>query len=275
MSLLLYYIMLRQRENKLKKIKLKEGLNQLTNKLKKFKNHKKKTKSVEELVADQLKLDHEAAKNPYLQSKMLWNDVYGDVYNRLRRSNILNYVLCGIIAFMSVGMISIANEAKVKSVPFIVKNNEAISLVGSEGNSGELQDKLAAFFVKQFIRFSRSISGDVDVNKNNEIAAYSFTHGNAGTYLRNFYLHNDPNTVARNLLTSVKIDSILPVSKSTYEVRWEQRYLSPKNGRFLYTKHFVGQFSYHYGSPSSNDEILKNNPMGFVINNFTWTQSNN
>lgn len=218
----------------------------------------------------------EMLKNPYLQSKALWNDMYGDLENRYLRNQWVVLVLTAVIAFAMIGLIIIAGEVKVKSVPFIVHGNDLITISDeSESALQSIQPKMAIYFIKQFIRDVRSVSVDSDVNDNHRIASYSLLTGSAVQVLKDFYERNDPNDLISHHTKDVTITSLLPASAHAMNVRWREDSRDIHTGEIIKSEKFIAEINYQFMQPSANETVLKNNPLGFYITYFSWALDQN
>ncbi len=211
--------------------------------------------------------------NPYLQSKSLWNDMYGDVQTKLENAYRIIFILSLVIGVAIVGFILIAGEVKVKPIPFVIHGDEVVTLNATNvSDSQAIQTQLANYFVKQFIRDSRSVSVDSDVNQNQEIAAYSFVSGAATKTLTDFYEKYVPKEIASSHVKSVHITSVLRSSRQSFDIRWDEETRKVETGELVETKHFIAQITYQYQLPSGDAVVLRNNPMGFQITQLSWSE---
>lgn len=233
-------------------------------------------KRVEEKINQRVAFEAQVSKNPYLQSRVLWNDMYGDLQTRVQNCYKIIMILSIVIVVSIIGMISIASSVRVRSVPFIVRDGEAISLAGQTTTSTkQLKPVLASYFAKTFIRAARSVSADGDVNANHRITAYSFLTAGSIDVLKDFYSKNDPDVIAQRHVKDISIESVLRESPHTLEIRWQERLRGVRSGALILKKNYIGQLTYQYGNVSQNTAILKNNPMGFQITHLAWSEDKN
>lgn len=212
------------------------------------------------------------SKNPYLQSKALWNDMYGDLEDKLCRSQRLNMLFLGVIAIALIGFVIIAGQSKVEPIPFIIHGNEVVTVADTRSRDYQgLQPKLAIYFIKQFIRNVRSVSTDGTMNAVHKIAALSFVKNDAVEILKEFYEKHDPNVVALKFVKDISITSILKVSLDTFNVRWREDWRNNRTGEHVRTKHYIAELKFQFDDPSDNVAILKNNPLGFYITHLSWS----
>lgn len=225
-------------------------------------------------VLEDPKRDIVIGKNPYLQSKALWNDLYGDTVNALTHSRRLNILLGGLLLLCVIGLIISAGRTKIRTVPFIVHGDEVITLTDSSQSAG-LTEKLAPYFAGQFIRSSRSVSTDTAVNAGEKIAAYSFVSGAAAEILKNFYLKNNADIISQHFVKNIDVTSVLSLSPHTFSIRWRENFRNAQSGELIKSQNYIAQLTYSYKKPSQNETVLKNNPMGFYITELSWAPDQN
>jgi type IV secretory pathway TrbF-like protein len=212
------------------------------------------------------------ANNPYLQSRALWNDMYGSIQTKLENSYRVIFILSLVILSAIIGLVVIAGETKIKPMPFIVHGNEVLTVANA--NTSEFQSlkpALAAYFMKKFIRNARTVSVDGEANANNKIAALSFTTGEATQVLKEFYQENNSNVLAQQFVNNITIISAVRNSAHTVDVRWQEDWRNVHSGERVQTKNYIANLNYHYQTPSQNEIILRNNPLGLAITHLAWS----
>jgi type IV secretion system protein TrbF len=215
-------------------------------------------------------------KNPYLQSKAMWNDLYGSVQSRLENAHRIIFILSSVIAIAIIGFIIVASQTKVKSVPFIIHGNEVLTADNASfTESSHLKPALALYFIKNFIRDARTVSADGDINALHKIAAFSFATDSAIQTLKDFYLKNDPDQIANHFVKSVKITSVLRASPHTVDVRWQENWRNLNSGELVRSHRFIAEITYHYSDPAQNTTILRYNPLGLQIRYLSWSIDQN
>ena len=223
-------------------------------------------------ITKQRRFEKSLANNPYLQSRALWNDMYGSIQTKLENSYRVIFILSLVILSAIIGLVVIAGETKIKPMPFIVHGNEVLTVANA--NTAEFQSlkpTLAAYFIKKFIRNARTVSADGQVNANNKIAALSFVTGEATQVLKEFYEGNNPNTIAQQQVKNIIITSVLKKSANTMDVRWHEDSRNVHSGERLQSQDYIAQLNYHYQTPSQNEIILRHNPLGLAITHLAWS----
>lgn len=225
---------------------------------------------------EEKRLAHALQKNPYLQSRALWNDLYGSLQVKLENSYRMLLILSIVLAMAIIGLIVIAGETKIKPMPFIVHGDEVITLNGDQrGNFAALKNSLALFFLKQFIRNARSVSSDGVVNASHKIAAFSLVTDSAAALLKAYYEKEDSDTLAQTVIKTVQLTSVLRESAHTVEVRWLETSRNVNSGELIKRGHYIAQLRYQYGEPSSNAMIARHNPIGLEITHLSWSADDN
>ncbi len=257
--------------------KIKQASAHQTGKLQKNREQKAKTLLEHKKTEAKTRKKYQEAleRNPYLQSKALWNDMYGSVQTKLENSYRIIMLLSAVIVVAIIGFVIVSSQTKVKPMPFIVHGNDILTVDQSQsGDFKRLKPKLAYYFAKHFIRDARSVSVDGDVNANNRISALSFVTGASVPVLNDFYQKNDPNRIANTYVKNIHITNVLRLSANTLDVRWQEIWRNVRSGELMRTKNYLAQLTYHYNTPSENTLILRNNPLGFDITNLSWSVDN-
>lgn len=212
-------------------------------------------------------------KNTYLESRTLWNDVYGSLQTKLENSYRIIFCLSVVITIAMVGFVMIASNPKIKPMPFVLHGNDIITM--SDQNAAAfntLKPKLSLLLAQDFIRHARMISSDNTVNANNHIAALSVAQGAAAEALKNYFQTQNIDQLSKTTTGNVQINSVLAESDHTLEIRWTEESRNTQSGDVINTTQYIADMTYAFDAPSSNPIILKNNPLGFVITHLSWSQ---
>lgn len=209
-------------------------------------------------------------KNPYLDSRILWNDVYGSLQIKLENSYRIIFYLSLTIALAIVGLIVMGTETKIKPIPFILHGNEVITLNNQNTTAfNDIKPKLSLLLVKDFIRHARNLSIDSAVNANNHISALSTVNGAAEKVLQDFF---DAQKAEKNITKNISITNVLRETDHSFEIRWIEETRNSVTGEVINTNNYIAEITYTFESPSSNPIILEHNPLGFVISHLSWSE---
>lgn len=213
------------------------------------------------------------ANNPYLQSKVLWNDMYGSLQVKLENSYRIIFILSVVIGLAMVGFMVVAGESKVQPYVTVIHGNEVLTLDQSTDRALQaLHPRLALFFTKNFIQYARSVSADGEVNAQSKMAAYSLVGSAATERLKQFYVKNNPDTIARHFIKEIHITSVLRTTAHTIDVRWREDWHAVQSGKLEKTQYYIAQLSYQFEKPSDNPRILRVNPLGYTITQLSWSE---
>lgn len=214
-----------------------------------------------------------AQGNTYLQSKILWNDVYGSLQTKLENSYRIIFMLSIVIVIAIIGFVIVSGETKIKPIPFVIHGNDIITLNNQDQSSFDsIKPKLSLMMIRNFIRHVRSVSTDSTVNDSNRIATLSFVTGAASQKIKSFYEKHNANQLAATVIKHVEITSILRASDHTLNVRWRENTRSARTGDLIKSEPYIAQITYQFETPSQNPIILQHNPLGFEITQLSWSQ---
>lgn len=218
----------------------------------------------------QEKFNREVSTNPYLQSKSLCNDVFASQSKQIETRNYIIYGLVGLCLLVVFGYIHLASETKIKPIFSIIHGNEVFTVPSSNfDDAKKLQPRLTPMFIKNYIRAIVSVSIDGDVNNRSEMKALAFSQAAAVNKVKQYFEKHNKNVIARKNIVSVSNLTYLPISKHTVEVHWTQTYKNNQTGRFIKSINYLGHFSFYYGKPADSESILRFNPLGLYVKDFT------
>lgn len=210
--------------------------------------------------------------NPYLQSRALWLDIYGNAEDRYKQSRKLNFRLLVLVGLCILGIIYIGSQSKY--IPYVVQvQNGQVIYTGaaSSSNFDTMKPALAKFFIQDFVKSARSVSVDGYIEKNNQKKSYALTDGAATTELNTFFKERDPYSVVKKRTISVNVNYVNQLPNQAFQVGWTEISRDSQSGQMLYQKQFVGEFDFKWDVPSQSEFILQNNPFGFYVTNISWT----
>lgn len=214
----------------------------------------------------------EIENNPYLQSRALWLDIYGNAEERYKKSRKLNFRLLILVGLCILGIIYIGSQSKF--IPYVVQMQDGQVIytgAASSSNFDTMKPALAKFFIQEFVKSSRSVSVDGYIEKNNQKKAYALTQNAATTELNDFYKENDPYQIVEKRTISVKINYVNSLPNNAFQVGWTEVSRDSQTGQMLSTEQYIGEFDFTWDKPSQDEFILQSNPFGFYVTNISWT----
>jgi type IV secretion system protein VirB5 len=140
--------------------------------------------------------------------------------------------------------------------------------------------RMMRYEVALYIREARSVSNDPGVEQQqlNALLAHTVKLSAADRFLDAYY-HNDhaaknPFVTAMHRTVNVQIESILPLSAKTWEVRWQEEVRDLNGAELGAPTHWEAQLTTELITPKDSDSILSN-PLGFYISAISWTEAQN
>ena len=126
------------------------------------------------------------------------------------------------------------------------------------------------YFIVQFITKVRTIPLDPVVAKNQWLSAYDFLRKTAANTLNEIALRENPFSKIGTEAVAVRIKSVVPLSRDSYQVRWEETVFS-KDGVSTGVKGMTGIFNIEI-VPPTDEKKLRANPLGLFIKQFSWSR---
>lgn len=218
--------------------------------------------------------------NPYLSARRTWNDYISAqiASRRLWQSmTALSLIIALVCAF---GMVY--NVTKSKYIPYVIEVDK-LGHIASGGpaiestfdNTRVIQATLA-----DFIEEARSVTPDVTIQKNYIFRLYKKINGNdPATMKMNDFLNGDPEKNpfkrAETEMVNIEITSILQQSPTAYQVEWVEN-TRTRTGSLKERANWKAIINiYQIDSKDFTDQMIRNNPAGIYIQNFSWTKLSN
>lgn len=217
-----------------------------------------------------------ANENPYLQSKLLWNDLYGDIETKLENAYRIIAILSGVIAIAIIGFIIIAGQSRVQPYVTVLHDNDLLTVTDVNAvDAKSFKPKLALMMAKQFILAARTVSVDRTINQNNRLKAYAMVRGAATKRLSEYYESHNPDLIAGKAIRSVQITTLLQKSDKTLDIRWQEEVRGRKSGEVIESRPYSAEITFNFDKTSNNRVIAEQNPLGFYIGQLVWAEDVN
>ena len=143
------------------------------------------------------------------------------------------------------------------------------------GDVRQLVGRMERYEVALYIRDARSVSNDQTVEAEAMANLLAHTHGPANNFLSDYYhadsRAHDPFVVAQKYTVTVQIDSILPLSTNTWQVRWTEQERDRTGSATSTATHWEAQLQTEQVEPKTAASIISN-PIGFFVRGIDWTQ---
>lgn len=210
-----------------------------------------------------------------LDSRKIWDDIYGSAVMRYRASRRLNFILSGLLGISILGMIHIGGESKF--IPYVTVVRDGQTLYGGiadQSNFDGMKGQLATYFVNHFVESARSVSVDGEMNKVLQKTAFALSTGAGRKVLSDFYVEQDPFKLAKTRTITVHIDYVNHLPGDNYQVQWTETSHNPDTGTVTGVHKFVATIQTAWAKPPQSAAVLQYNPFGFYITNISWTGVN-
>lgn len=213
--------------------------------------------------------------NPYLQSRALWNDVYGNLEKKLHISQLLNFFMGLLLLIAIIGLIILSQRVTIKPYPFIIHGNEVITVSETAKTQVDaIKPELAIFLAKNYINYVRSLSSDPNVNIKNQMSAYAMSRQQALSIIKNYYKDYSHNQIANKKINQITITSVLQRSTNSIHIRWQEQWYNIASGELLERKNYLAEIVFDFDKPSKDPLVLQNNPLGFYVKQLSWSDEN-
>lgn len=212
-----------------------------------------------------------APETPYQRAKREWDNRMGSVVVQCRNWRFCALLLCGISSMLVIGLIYQSAKSTVK--PYVVEVTKE-GLVQAVGPASQVNYRpggpVLEYFLAQWVQRVRTLPLDPVVAKNQWLEAYAYLRQSAANTLNELARKEQPLARLGRETVSVQVRNVVPLSKDTWQVRWEETRYS-KEGATIESKTMTGSFTVEIDPPSEEAQLLKN-PLGLFITRFSWSR---
>ncbi len=182
---------------------------------------------------------------------------------------------------LTLAFIGLASTARI--TPYVVEVNRHGTPVafGPAERITTVDDRIVMGEVSRFIVRLRTVTSDPVILQSLFAEAYAYLAERepaARQYLDSYFGRNDPRVLARSYLRSVDVESVFRMpdaeprkGRSTWRVRWSERYLPVGIGGSGHEEEWEGFVTVKI-DPPGDEERLRRNPVGIYITHITWAQ---
>lgn len=218
------------------------------------------------------------SNNPFLSTRRTWNDyLAAQVASRkLWQTMTCLSLLIALVAVFG----CVYNCTKSKYIPYVIEVDKLGHVAPTSGpleistfdNQRVIQATLA-----DFIEQARTVTPDVSIQIKLIFKLYDkMNPSDPATMKMNDFLNGDPDKNpykrAETEMVNVEITSVLAQSEHTYQVEWDESTRS-RNGALKSKAHWKALITvYIVDSRDFTEEMIRKNPAGIFIENFSWTK---
>jgi type IV secretion system protein VirB5 len=218
-----------------------------------------------------------AAANSYAEGWRAWDERYADLVIGKRNWQLAAGGLLVVSIILAAGMVWLSSRSKyivyavqVDKLGYALTQAQPLTPAAAPDVIGRIE----RYEVASFIRQARSVSSDPQVEQQMLNSLLAHARSAADHFLDEYY-HSDsshnPFEIAQKQTVSVQIDSILPLSAKSYEVRWTELRRDLNGAAIGMPTHWEAELETEIVPPREADAIVSN-PLGFFVDRISWTE---
>lgn len=206
---------------------------------------------------------------PYENAKKEWDDRIGNARVQAKHWRYMalgTLLICFYLLYINHDITS-----KSRITPYVVdhgRDGSAVAIGPAIRMNFMPAGKEIKFFLGQFVQKTRSLPLDPVVAKNNWLVAYRFLTQSGTAKMNQYVKDKDPFLNIGKEMVDVKINVIVPLSKDSYQVRWQEDVFT-NQGALIKRYQMTGLFTVTFSEPTTEEEIMYN-PLGLYIKDFSW-----
>jgi type IV secretion system protein TrbF len=217
--------------------------------------------------------------NPYLDARRSWNSQVDRAYSSQH-----TWQLMGIMGLL-VGLAGVAGIAyvgsKSKFVPYVIevdKLGEAVS-VGPAQVATTADPRVVRASLASFIASSRLVTPDVSLQREAIFRVYAMLHTKdpAAEAMNEWYngtKDSSPFAKAAKVTVTTDINSVLPVSTSSWQVDWQETTRDRDGALVGQPVHMRAVLTVYLEPPATTaqESAIQRNPLGIYVSNYNWQE---
>jgi type IV secretory pathway TrbF-like protein len=218
------------------------------------------------------------SSNLYVEARREWDERYADLVLGKRNWQIAAGGLLAATLILAGGIVWQATRSRY--IPYIVEVDKlgyalTVPQPLTASTTLDAEDRIERYEIATFVRNARSVSSDPQVEQQQLNSLLAHARGAADHFLDSYFhadgfTHN-PFKLAQKQTIAVQIDSILQVSKQSYQVRWTETARDLNGVNLGAPTHWEAQLQTELIPPNSADTIVSN-PLGLFVTQISWTQ---
>ena len=218
-----------------------------------------------------------AVANSYAEGWRAWDERYADLVVGKRNWQLAAGGLLVVSLILAAGIVWLSSHSRyvvyavqVDKLGYALTQPQPLT----PATAPDVVDRMERYEVATFIREAREVSSDPQVEQRQLNSLLAHAHGAADRFLDEYYhadtAHN-PFRIAQKQTVSVQIDSILQLSSKSYQVRWTEQARDLNGAAIAAPSQWEALLQTEITPPASDDAIV-NNPLGFYVNQISWTE---
>lgn len=210
----------------------------------------------------------------YVAARAEWDDRIGSAVIRARNWRFCALFTIALCLLLTGGIIYQSQKSMV--TPFVVMlgvDGAPIAVEKALQTNYAPQEREIKYFLKEWVRKFRSVPLDPVMAKENWVSAYSQLRGAGLNKMRDVMKQENLTGKLGKETVQIDVQVVVPVSSSTYQVRWIETSFS-KEGKVIENRKMTGLFSIEIVPPKDEKEVLSN-PLGLLIKDVSWSRETN
>ncbi len=217
------------------------------------------------------------AANSYVQEWRDWDERYAEPVIGKRNWQLAAGGLLLLNIILAAGMVWLSGRSRY--IPYIIEVDKlgyglTVPQPLTPASVPDVTARMERYELAVFIREARAVSSDPQVEQQMLNSLLAHARGAADRYLDEYYhsdSSNNPFQIAQKQTISVDIDSILPLSAKSYEVRWTERRRDLNGALIGAPTHWEAELETEI-VPPREAVAIESNPLGFYVDRISWTQ---
>ena len=216
--------------------------------------------------------------NSFLSTRRTWND---HIASQMAARKLWQTMTCLSLLIALIAVFGcVYNSTKSKYIPYVIEVDRLGHVAATSGPleaSTFANTRVIQATISTFIEEARTVTPDITIQKNNIIKLYyKMNPSDPATVKMNDFLNGDPEKNpfkrAETEMVNIEITSILLQSESTYQIEWDETVRS-RTGALKDQSHWKGLVTIYQVDPREFTEpMIRTNPAGIFIQNFSWTK---
>ncbi len=211
-----------------------------------------------------------ATEPRYLRARREWDERYGDLARGKRNWQhaalgllVANLVLAAALAWLS---------TRSRVTPWVVEVDRLGQAVafGPAERLRPTDERLIRYQLSLYVHHLRTVLADTEAQRELLERGYDYSRGAAVVFLNGHFSRRNPFELAKSGRIRVQLQSILPLSESSWQVQWLETRQLP-GGRDGEESRWQAVLTVELDPPETTETILKN-PLGLYVTEISWTQ---
>lgn len=205
----------------------------------------------------------------YEDAKKGWDDRIGSASKQAYNWRLFALGTLLISIILAIGLIIQSTKSQIK--PYRV-NMYADGSAQAVGPVPEYipQEPEIKYFLSQFVQKTRTMPIDPIVWKQNWLSAYGFLTQVSAVKMNELIKKENLSAKLGSETRQVDINSIVPLSEKTYQIRWKEIRFTSQGG-LIENYSMIGIFTIIFIEPK-NEKAIINNPLGLYIQDFSLSK---